>query len=162
MMPLFGCTAFLFFLAWLFFHIGVKINFTGISIDGTDFVTSFARILVYTGTTFYNNFIPFDIVRVVFFILFLYFVGSVAACIAPSGVDLKHSAIGMIIIFILGMLTISLEPLKYIPGIVDEFHTTTPVLDFTIENLTIAIGIGLIGVFLILLVLIPIALLKKK
>jgi hypothetical protein len=162
MMPLFGCSVFLFILAWLFQQIGVSIDTSEISISGTDFLNSFWQILIFAGTTFYNNFVPFDIVRVVFFILFLYFVGSVAACIAPSGTDLKHSIIGMIFIFILGMLTIYLQPLKHIPGVLDEFQTSTPVLDFIIKYLSIAIGIGLIGVILILLILIPVALLKKR
>ena len=52
--------------------------------------------------------------------------------------------------------------LVYVPGVVDQFGTPTPVLDFIIYSLTYALAIGLIGIFLILLILVPIALLKKR
>ena len=161
MMPLFGCSFFLFILAVLFSHIGIKIDTTGISLSSTDFIGSFWQILLFAGTTFYENIATFDIIIIIFFILFLYFIGSVAACIAPSGVDLKHSILGMIIIAILGFGTIYLQPLGYIPGVEDHFHTTTPMLDFIVYYLSYAIGIGMIGVFLILLILVPVAMLKK-
>jgi ABC-type microcin C transport system permease subunit YejB len=35
-------------------------------------------------------------------------------------------------------------------------------LDFIVEKLSVAIGIGMIGIFLILLILIPVALIKRK
>ena len=162
MMPLFGCSFFLLILAFLFSEIGVVIDPDRISLSSTDFLRSFWDILIFAGETFYENFATFNIIIIIFFILFLYFVGSVAACIAPSGVDMKHSILGMIIIAILGFATIFLQPLKYIPGVEDRFNTTTPIMDFIVHYLTYAISIGLIGVFLILLILIPIALLKRK
>jgi hypothetical protein len=162
MMPLFGCAFFILILAYLFDHIGIKFYTTGLSLSSLDFLNTFGQFLVVAGQTFYINIASFDLVTIVFFILFLYFVGSVAACIAPSGVDLKHAFIGMLIIIILGFITIYLHPLGYIPGVVDQFGTQTPILDFIVLNLAKAIGIGIIGVFLILLILIPIALLKKK
>jgi hypothetical protein len=162
MMPLFGCWFFLFLLALLFSKIGVIIDFSGISVAGTNFLNQFLGIIIFTGTTFYKNFATLDPVVIIFFILFLYFVGSVAATIAPSGVDLKHSTLGMIVIFLVGMLTIYIKPLGYIPAVVNQFNTTTPMLDFIVKYLSMAIGIGLIGVFLILLILIPVAIIKKR
>ena len=162
MMPLFGCSFFLFILAFLFNRIGVLIDPEGISLSNTNFLSSFWQILIFAGATFYNNFATLNIVIIIFFILFLYFVGSVAACIAPSKTDLKNSFVGLIIIIILGFLTIFLHPVGYIPGVVEQFGTTTPILDFTLLNLSYAISIGMIGVFLILLILIPGAIRKRK
>ena len=162
MMPLFGCSVFFLLLAYIFGHIGIAFHQISLSPSEVNFLNTFWQVLLVAGQTFYDNFVPFDIIKVIFFILFLYFVGSVAACIAPSGVDLKHSILGMIIIAILGFATIFLQPLGYIPGVVDQFHSTTPILDFIVYYLTYGIGIGIIGVFLILLILVPIALLKKR
>ena len=161
MMPLFGCSFFIFLLGWLFGHIGVEFKTVGLSEYDQNFLVAFGQIMIATGETFYWNFVPLGITTI-FFILFLYFVGSVAACIAPSKTDLKNSFVGLIIIIIIGFLTIFLQPLGYIPGIVDRFGTPTPILDFIVSGLTQAIGIGLIGVFLILLILIPVAILKRK
>jgi len=161
MMPLFGCSFFLIILAFLFGEIGVEFKTTGISLSNPNFFDAFWQFLLVAGETFYSNIIKFNVVTI-FFFLFLYFVGSVAACIAPSGVDLKHSVVGMIIMAILGFATIFLHPLGYIPGIKDTLNSTTPILDFIVKNLIFAIGIGMIGVFLILLILIPVALLRKK
>lgn len=160
MMPLFGCSLFLLILAYIFAQIGVDVEAPEISLASTDFLFSFWSIIQIAGETFYRNLIKRNVITIFFFI-FLYFVGSVAACIAPSGVDLKHAFVGMVIMIILGFITIFLHPLSYIPGVEDQFGTTTPILDFIVLNLTMAIGVGIIGVFLILLVLVPIALLKK-
>jgi hypothetical protein len=163
MMPLFGCSIFILLLAIIFGYIGVWFpSNTIFSIGNTNFLNSFGKFIILAGNTFYNNFKDFNIIQIIFFILFLYFVGSVAAAIAPSGVDMKHSAVGMFIIFILGMLTIYLHPLGYIPGIKDEYNTSTPILDFILQNLTIAMGIGIIGVILILLILVPVAIIKRR
>ncbi len=141
MMPLFGCSFFLIILAFLFNEIGVVIDPNRISLSSTDFLSSFWDILIFAGETFYNNFTTYNIVIIIFFILFLYFVGSVAACIAPSGVDLKHSILGMIIIALLGVATIYLQPLGYIPGVKEQLHTSTPILDFILRYLIYAISI---------------------
>jgi hypothetical protein len=161
MMPLFGCSAFLLFLAFLFEYAGVTFHSTDISLASGNFINSFGNIIVAAGLTFYENIIKLD-VSTIFFIIFLYFVGSVAATIAPSGTDLKNAFIGLVIIAIMGFLTIYLHPLGYIPGISERFGTPTPILDFIVYWLTRAVGIGMIGVFLILIILIPIAIIKRR
>jgi hypothetical protein len=161
MMPLFGCSFFFILLAYLFSYTGVIFRLESFSLTGINSYMAFSQFLIIAGETFYFNIIEFNLITVFFFI-FLYFVGSVAACIAPSSIDLKHSAVGLIIIIILGFIVIFLHPLGYIPGVVERFHTTTPVLDFIVEKLSVAIGIGMIGIFLILLILIPVALIKRK
>ena len=85
-----------------------------------------------------------------------------AACIAPSGTDLKNAMVGLVIILILGLFTITIHPLGYFPGVVDQFGTPTPILDFAVYWLGRAIGIGMIGVFLILIILIPVAIIKRR
>lgn len=162
MMPLFGCSVFLLLLALIFGRIGIEFHTTSLSLSHLNILEAFWEFLIIAGQTFYDNFVPFDIIIVIFFILFLYFVGSVASCIAPSGVDMKHSIIGMIIMAGLGFIIIFLKPIGYIPGVENQFGTATPVLDFIVYYLTIALAIGLFGIFLILLILVPIALLKKR
>jgi hypothetical protein len=161
MMPLFGCSAFFLLLAFIFGYIGVEFKTTTISLSNLNFLEAFWEFLILAGETFYLNLVKFNVITI-FFFLFLYFVGSVAAAIAPSSVDMKHSFVGMIIIAALGFITIFLHPLSYIPGVEDQFGTKTPVLDFIVYNLTFALGIGLIGIFLILMILVPVALLKKR
>jgi hypothetical protein len=160
MMPLFGCSAFLLLLAYLFKHIGVTFRTTGISLGSTNFINNFSQIIIAAGWTFYDNIVEFSVITIFFFI-FLYFVGSVAATIAPSTTDLKNGFIGLIFIAVLGFLTIFLHPLGYL-GVESEFGTKTPVLDFIVYWLTQAIGIGMIGVILILIILLPIAIIKKR
>jgi hypothetical protein len=162
MMPLFGCSLFIIFLAYLFGNIGVDFSTTGLSLSSLDFLHTFGQFLIVAFDTVYNNVVDLDGIKIIFFIIFLYFVGSVAACIAPSGVDLKHAFLGMVIIAILGFAAIYLQPLGHIPGVADRFNTATPVLDFIVHYLAQAIGIGIIGVSLILLFLVPIAILKKR
>jgi len=161
MMPLFGCSLFLILLAYIFGYIGVEYHAATLSLSHLNFLEAFWEFLIQAGKTFYENLILFNVITI-FFFLFLYFVGSVAACIAPSGVDLKHSILGMIIIAIIGFATIYLHPLGYVPGVEDQFRTATPILDFIVYNLTFALGIGLFGIILILLILVPVAFLKKK
>ena len=57
---------------------------------------------------------------------------------------------------------IYLKPLGYIPGLTAYFGTSTPVIDFIVNWLTFAIGIGLVGILLILAILVPIALVMGK
>jgi len=161
MMPLFGCSAFLLLLAYVFSAIGVEFHGTVLSSENSNILLTFWQFLILAAQTFYDNFVPFNIIQVIFFILFLYFVGSVAAAIAPSSTDMKHSFVGLVIILILGLITIYLHPLSYVPGITDQFNSNTPILNFIVERLTYAIGIGMIGVFLILLILVPVAALKR-
>lgn len=161
MMPLFGCSAFLIILAYIFSYIGVHSHASTLTLGNRNFLEAIWLFLVSAGETFYDNIVPLSVITI-FFFLFLYFVGSVAACIAPSGVDMKHSIFGMIIIAILGFATIYLHPLGYVPGVQDQFGTTTPILDFIVYGLTFALGIGLFGIILILVILVPIAFLKKR
>jgi hypothetical protein len=161
MMPLFGCSVFLILLAFIFGYVGVLFPSTGFALNNLNFLNAFGGILIFAGKTFYINIIQFNHITILFFI-FLYFVGSVAAAIAPSTVDLKHSALGLIIIIILGLVVIFVQPLGYIPGVKEHFNSATPVLDFIVEQLSIAISIGMIGIFLILMILIPVALLKRR
>lgn len=158
MAPLFGCSLFLLFLVWLFGHAGVKFFTSEISLGGTEsFATSFINLAEVTGDIFWENIVVNFGVVTIFFLIFLYMVGSVAATIAPSGTDLKHAFLGLVIFAAFGYLAILLRPLSYLPGIESE----TPVLDFVVDKLTIAIGIGMIGVFVILAILIPIVVLRK-
>jgi len=112
MMPLFGCSAFLLLLAYVFSAIGVEFHGTALSSENSNILLTFWQFLILAAQTFYDNFVPFNIIQVIFFILFLYFVGSVAAAIAPSSTDMKHSFVGLVIILILGLVTIYLHPLQ--------------------------------------------------
>lgn len=156
--PLFGCSLFLLLLVWLFNFTGVEFYSSEISLGGaTSFASSFGALLgVIVDILWVNIIVNFGVVTL-FFIIFLYLVGSVAATIAPSGTDLKHAFLGLVIFAGLGYLAIYLQPFSYVPGIEGD----TPVLDFVVQYLTIAIGIGMIGVLVILAVLIPIAFLKR-
>ncbi len=159
MAPLFGCSLFLLLLVWLFNFAGVEFLFFGKSLGDTlNFVSTFRNFFVVIADIFWINiYVNFGVVTV-FFIIFLYLVGSVAATIAPSGTDLKHAFLGLVIFAGLGYLAILIRPFSYIPGI----EANTPILDFIVQNLTVAIGVGIIGVLVILAVLIPIAFLKSR
>jgi hypothetical protein len=161
MMPLFGCSIFFLILAFIFGQIGVRFYTTGLSLSPQNFFDGLWQFIEAAGKTFYYNIILLNIITVFFFI-FLYLVGSVAACIAPSTVDLKNSFIGVVLLIILGYATIYLHPLGYSSWVTDTFHTPTPILDFVVKYLSYAIGLGLLGVILILVILVPVALLKKR
>jgi hypothetical protein len=158
MAPLFGCSLFLLFLVWLFGYVGVEFFTSGLILGNTDsFADSFIGLFEVTGKIFWENVVVNFGVITIFFLIFLYMIGSVAATIAPSGTDLKNAILGLVILACFGYLAVIFHPLSYIPGI----EADTPVLDFIVEKLMIAIGIGLIGVFVILAVLVPVAILKK-
>ena len=54
------------------------------------------------------------------------------------------------------------KPLGYIPGVTAYFGTATPILDFVVYWLSFVISIGLVGVLLIAVVLVPIALIMRR
>jgi hypothetical protein len=95
-------------------------------------------------------------VATIFFLIFLYLVGSVAATIAPSGVDLKHAMLGMFLLFLIGLIAIYSQPLSYLKD-----GWTTPVLDWIVGHMMSAIGIGIMGAVIFLIPLGLIAMLKK-
>jgi len=169
MAPLFGCSLFLLFLAWLLGILptywdveGVVFSLGSINLSDTSFYNSFISLLIAARTTFWINIVELFGWTTLFFFIFLYLVGSVSACIAPSGVDLKHAALGLIIFAALGFIVLYLKPLGYIPGLTAYFGTSTPVLDFVVNWLTFAIATGLVGILLILAILVPIALVMGK
>lgn len=167
--PVFGCSLFLLFLAWLFGILpsywqvkGVVFYSAGIDVNETSVLNSFVRVLSSTWETFWVNTVESFGWTTLLFLVFLYLAGSVSVCIAPSGRDLKHATLGLLIFVILGFLVVWLKPLGYIPGIVAYFGTPTPVLDFTIKWLSFMLGTGLVGTLLILPILLTIALLMGK
>ena len=169
MAPLFGCSLFLLFLAWLFgivptyWHVnGVVFCPARIDLNDKSFVNSFIALLTATRETFWVNIVALFGWTTLFFFVFLYLVSSVSVCIAPSGGDLKHAALGFLLFVALGFLVLWLKPLGYIPGVIAYFGTPTPVLDFTIKWLTFALGTGLVGTLLILPILVAIALVMGK
>jgi len=161
MAPLVGCSLFILFLAWLFRMVGVEFNSVAPDLNDATFVESLWAMMRVAGQTIWDNFALMSMVTI-FFLIFLYLVGSVAATIAPSGVDLKHAAIGLVLFAVIGALAIYIHPLSYLPGVEKD----TPIMDAILVHeeygLINAIGIGLIGIFLILAFLIPIAILKRR
>ncbi|RZN34784.1 MAG: hypothetical protein EFT35_09025 [Methanophagales archaeon ANME-1-THS] len=169
MAPLFGCSLFLLLLAWLFGILptywqvkGVVFYPATIDLNDTSFINSFIALLSATKETFWVNTVELFGWTTLFFLVFLYLVGSVSVCIAPSDGDLKHAAWGLLILIALGFLVLWLKPLGYIPGVIGYFGTPTPVLDFSIKWLTVALGTGLVGTLLILPILVAIALVMGK
>jgi hypothetical protein len=161
MAPLFGGILAIILLAALFGSIGVRFHGGFIDLQPTGFPEAFIALIVAAGKTFYDNIVLLSGVTIFFFI-FLYFVGSIAAVFAPSTADLRNGAIGIVLLFVIGVLVIYTEPLSYIPGVVDYFGTGTPGLDFVISWLSRGIAIGFIGIFIFLLPLTFIYLIKRR
>jgi hypothetical protein len=154
MAPLFGCSLFILFLVWLFAHANVYFELPALS--GTDFAGSFTAIFTSTWHIFRENvWVRFGWTTA-FFLLLLYLVGSTAACIAPSGVDLKHALLGLVILFALGLAAISFTPMHYLRA-----SWGTPVIDWVVGHMLGAIGIGLVGVVIFLIPLSIAAALKR-
>jgi hypothetical protein len=86
------------------------------------------------------------------FILYLYLTLSLVVCLAPSGQDLRNSYIGLIALFILGLLVI------FVSG---YLGWGTPVMKFIIYWLYYAFGIGLMLEIIALIITIPIYLLTR-
>ncbi len=166
--PLFGGSLFLLLLAWAFGIVptywgvkGIVFNQARVNLT-TSFYQSFVSLLTAAGETLWINIVDSFGLTTLFFIIFLYLVGSVAACIAPSVDDLEQSAIGLSIFMLIGFFVIHFKPLGYIPGLTAYFGTATPILDFVVYWLSFVISIGLVGVLLIVVVLVPIALLMRR
>lgn len=154
MAPLFGCSLFILLLVWVFGHAGVYFSTPGL--DTANFLDSFKAILTSTWYIFKQNmWVHFGVVTV-FFLIFLYFVGSIAACIAPSGVDLKHAALGLVILFAVGLAAIYFHPLSYVHD-----GWTTPILDWVVGHMMGPIGVGIIGAVIFIIPLGIVAMVKK-
>jgi len=154
MAPLFGCSLFILFLVWLFSHAQVVFYYP--SISTSNFLDSFVSIITTTGDIFYANIVTHFGVATVFFLIFLYLVGSTAACIAPSGVDLKHALIGLVLLFVTGLVAIYVKPMSYLKD-----SWTTPILDWVVEHMMGALGVGIIGAVVFLIPLGLVFMLKK-
>ena len=161
MAPLFGGILAIILLAALFGSIGVRFHGGFIDLQPSNFPEAFLALMISAGRTFYDNIILLNAVTI-FFIIFLYFVGSIAAVFAPSKADLKNGAIGLVLLFIIGIITIYIEPLSYIPGVVEFFNTPTPALDFIISWLSRGIAIGFIGIIIFLVPIMIIYLIKRR
>jgi hypothetical protein len=166
MAPLFGGSLFLLLLAWLFGIVpsywganGVVFNPARVNVH-TSFYHSFIALVTSVGETLWINIVELFGWTALFFIIFLYLVGSVAACIAPSVDDLKQSTAGLSIFMLVGFFVIRFKPLGYIPGLTAYFGTATPILDVIVHWLSFVLSIGLVGVLLIVVVLVPVALIR--
>ena len=151
--PIIGCSLFLMLLSWLFGMGGVRFAPSGIDLN--DPYSSVMGLLTSAGSTLWMNLAPMNMVTVVF-IVFLYLVWSVVACIAPSGADLKHAFAGAVMLSVLGLLLVYLRPLAFLGW------GGTPALDFIGAHLANTIGIGLILSLIPLLIAVPIALLRSR
>ncbi|UCH88914.1 MAG: hypothetical protein JSV49_11865 [Thermoplasmata archaeon] len=161
MAPLFGGILVIILLTALFGSFGVSFHSGFIDLEPSGFPQAFLALLASAGYTIYNNIILLNMVTIFFFI-FLYFVGTITAVLAPSSTDLKHAVLGMIIIFVLAVVTITTKPLSYIPGVTDYFQSSTPALDFIITWLSRGIAIGLIAVFIFLVPLLIMLAVKSR
>jgi hypothetical protein len=160
MAPLFGGILVILLLSALFGSIGVRFNSGFINLEPEGFMDAFLALIIAAGQTFYNNLALLNEITI-FFLIFLYFVGSITAVLAPSQPDLKNGALGLVILFILALITSFLQPLSEVPGVVDYFGTPTPALDFIITWLSRGIAIGLIAVFIFLIPLLVMLALKR-
>lgn len=159
MAPLFGGVLVIILLTIIFGTVGVSFHRGFIELEATGFLQTFAMLLKSAGYTFYYN-IQWSVVTI-YFIIFLYLVGSISAALAPSKVDLQHAAIGLLVLFGIAVVAIYTKPLSYIPGVMDYFNTPTPALDFIIEWLSKGIAIGLIAVIIFLIPLLIMLAIKR-
>lgn len=166
--PLFGGSLFLLLLAWLFSRVpsywgvqGIVFNPARVNLT-TSIYYSFVSLVTAAGETLWINIVELFGWTTLLFFIFLYLVGSVAACIAPSEDDLKQSAIGLGIFMLIGFFVIYFKPLGYIPGFKAYFGTATPILDVIVNWLSFVLSIGLVGVLLILVLLVPMALVMRR
>lgn len=151
--PIIGGSLFLMLLGYVFGLAGVK--YTRPSIDLDDPGASILSILTSAGATFWNNLAALSIVTVLF-LLFLYLVWSMVACIAPSRPDMKNAALGAVMLAVMGALVVYLHPLTY-AGL-----KGTPVLEFIVDNLMVVAGIGIIMSLIPMIIAIPVALIKSR
>jgi hypothetical protein len=161
MAPLFGGIIFILLLSMLFNEIGVVFSGKFVSLEPNNFLQAFFGLIVSAGYTFYENIAMLNHVTIFFFI-FLYFVGSMVAVLAPSKTDLENAAVGLIILFIVAVLTVWLKPLSYIPGVTEYFNSATPALDIIIETLSKGISVGFLAVFVFMIPLLVIYFIKRS
>jgi hypothetical protein len=151
--PVIGCSLFLMLLSWLFGMGGVRFAPSGIDLNNP--YSSITGMLLSAGSTLWMNLSPMNTVTALF-LVYLYLVWSVVACIAPSGPDLKHAFVGAVILAGLCLLMIYLQPLAFLGW------GGTPALDFIGGHLADTMGIGLILSFIPLIIAVPVALLKSR
>jgi len=151
--PIIGGTLFLMLLAWLFGLGGVRFAPSGLDLGYA--LASITGLAVSAGSTLWMNLAALGPATVLF-LLFLYLVWSVVACIAPSTPDLKHALVGGVILSLGCVLAIFLQPLAFIG------RGATPALDFIGGRLADVIGIGLIMSFLPLVIALPVALMRSR
>ena len=151
--PIIGCSLFLMLLTWLFGMGGVKFAPSGVELE--DPVASAWGMISSAGNTLWMNLSPLNGVTMLF-ILFLYIVWSVVACIAPSTPDIKHALAGAVILAVICLIIIYLQPLSFV-GL-----GGTPALDFIGGRLADTIGIGLILSFIPLAIGLPVALFRSR
>ena len=153
MAPIIGGSLFLMLLGYIFGFAGVK--YTRPDIDLNDPLATSASMLVAAGTTLWVNLSAMSFVTLLF-LLFLYLVWSMVACIAPSRPDMKNAASGAVILVIIGALVVFLQPLS-LAGI-----SGTPVLEFIASNLMIVVGVGIIMSIIPMIIAIPVAMIKSR
>jgi hypothetical protein len=153
MAPIIGGSLFLMLLGFVFGLAGV--TYARPDIDLNDPLATSASMLMAAGTTLWANLSAMSFVTLLF-LLFLYLVWSMVACIAPSGPDMKNAALGAVIVVIIGALVVYLHPLS-LAGILG-----TPVLEFIASNLMIVVGVGIIMSIIPMIIAIPVALIKSK
>ena len=90
------------------------------------------------------------------FYLYLYAAFTLMATLAPSGQDLKNSAIGLIVIFAVMVGLVALRTTLDLP-----FWTKNVVVDAIAEGLLQFVGWGLMAFVLALLVILPIYIIKR-
>jgi hypothetical protein len=151
--PVLGSSLFLMLLVWLFGMGNVAFAPSGVTLE--DPYSSFSGMLTSAGATLWMNLSPLSFVTVLF-ILFLYLVWSVVACIAPSTPDLRHAFAGAVILSLVCVLLIYLKPLSFLG------MGGTPALDFIGGHLANTIGIGLILSFIPLAIGLPVAFLRSR
>ncbi len=151
--PMLGASLVLMFLVWLFGLGGVDYAPSGIDLE--DPFTSFSGMLFSAGATMWMNFSSLSLATVLF-IVFLYLVWSVVACIAPSQPDLKHAFAGALMVALLCVGLVFLQPLAFLG------FGGTPALDLIGGLLANTIGLGLILSFITLVIGLPVALLRSR
>jgi len=153
--PVFGGSLFLMLLAWLFGMGGVRFAEPAIALE--DPLSSVLSLLAAAGQTIWMNITAFNL-STLLFLLLLYLVWSMVACIAPSRPDLKNAAVGAVILSVAGAVMIYLRPLSFLGlGI-----SGTPALDFIVGRLTEVIGMGIIMTILPMVIAVPVAIMKSR
>ncbi|MBM4249108.1 MAG: hypothetical protein FJ149_06680 [Euryarchaeota archaeon] len=151
--PILGSALFMMFLVWLFSQGGVRFSASGVDLE--DPVASLGRLLWSAGSTLWLNFSSPG-PGTVLFLVFLYLVWSVVACIAPSRPDFRHALAGTVMVALACVLAMILQPLAFLGA------GPTPVLDFIGGRLAGAIGIGLFLSVIPLAIGIPLALARSR